>query len=405
MAKPLYFNIPATGHINPTLPVIAELVRRGEEVIYINSAEERALVESTGARFVPYPHMPEMDRLMKESAGEGNIARNSRDLVRLSNDLYPFALDIIAQEKPDYIIHDSLASWGKLAAKKSGLPAIGFVVTFVLSVQNMPPMKPTAILTMMGQLAQVMPSYIVDAFKFRQRHGILPVFLINAVLALSATNLVFTSKEFQPGSENFDDSFKFVGVTLTPRPQDADFPFDQLRDTKKVYISLGTMVRNEAFLRTCFEAFKNEPAQFILAAGKKTDLAALEPIPANFIVRNFVPQLDVLQSVDAFITHGGINSVQEGLIYGVPLVVVPQQLEQAVVALQVEKHRAGVALQVQPPYGRVSAEELRNAVRQVLSSSEYAANAKKLGQSLIDAGGVNRAVDEILGLSKIKSHT
>jgi UDP:flavonoid glycosyltransferase YjiC (YdhE family) len=106
-----------------------------------------------------------------------------------------------------------------------------------------------------------------------------------------------------------------------------------------------------------------------------------------------------LQCVDAFITHGGINSVQEGLIYGVPLIVVPQQIEQASVALQVEKQRAGIALQTQPPYGRVSADELRNAVRHVLSSPEYAANAKKLGQSLIDAGGVNHAVDEILTFS------
>jgi MGT family glycosyltransferase len=400
MAKTLYFNIPATGHINPTLPVIAELMRRGEEVIYINAAEERARVESTGAKFVAYPPMDAMRRLIEEGAGEGNIPRNMRDLVRLSSDLYPFALNLIAQEKPDYIIYDALASWAKLAAKKSGLPTIGFVVTFVLTPQNMPPMKPAALLTTMGQMMQVMPSYLADAFKFRQQHGMFPVFLMEAVMSLGEMNLVFTSKEFQPGGDNFDDSYKFVGVTLTPRPLDADFPFDQLRDTKKVYISLGTIAKNDAFLRTCFEAFKDEPTQFILSAGKKTDLAALEPIPANFIVRNFVPQLDVLQRVDAFITHGGINSVQEGLIYGVPLIVVPQQIEQASVALQVEKQRAGIALQTQPPYGRVSAEELRNAVRQVLSSSDYASNAKKLGESLNTAGGVNRAVDEILKFSR-----
>jgi MGT family glycosyltransferase len=400
MAKTLYFNIPSTGHINPTLPVIAELVQRGEEVVYINAAEERARVASTGAQFIPYPPMPEAQQLFQAGASEINIARNSRDLVRVSNNLYPFALDIIAQETPDYIIYDSLASWGKLAAQKAKLPGIAFVTTFVLSPQNLPPMKHAALLTMLWQLVQVMPSYLSDALQFRLRHGIFPVFLLEAVMALGDMNLVFTSKAFQPDGEAFDDNYKFVGVTLTPRPFDVDFPFDQLRDTKKVYISLGTLSKNETFLRTCFEAFKDEPVQIILSAGKTMDLAILEPIPANFIVRNFVPQLDVLQRVDAFITHGGINSVQEGLIYGVPLVVVPQQLEQAAVALQVAKHRAGVALQTQPPYGRVAADELQNAVRQVLSSTEYAANAKKLGQSLIDAGGVQRAVDEILKFSR-----
>jgi MGT family glycosyltransferase len=228
-----------------------------------------------------------------------------------------------------------------------------------------------------------------------------PVFLMGAVMAFGDLNLVFTSRKFQPSSDSFADNFKFVGVTLTPRPLDVDFPFDQLTDAKKVYISLGTIAHREDFLRKCFEAFKDEPYQVILSAGKKTDLATLEPIPANFIVRNFVPQLDVLQRVDAFITHGGINSVQEGLIYGVPLVVVPQQVEQSVVAMQVIKHKAGVGLQVQPPYGQVSADELRNAVRTVLSTTDYATNAKKLGQTLQDAGGVKRAVEEVIAFSRL----
>ena len=400
MGKTVFFNIPATGHINGSLPVFAELVRRGEEVIYVNAEEERARVESTGARFVPYPDLSEMERLMKESTADGNIPRNMRDLVHISNNLYPFALDVIQHEKPDYVMYDTLASWGKLAAKKAGLRTVSFVTTFALNAKSMPPMKPAAILTTMGQMVQVMPSYIRDALRFRLEHGIIPVFLMEAVMALGDLNIVYTSREFQPAGHTFGDNFKFVGVTLTPRPLDAEFPFEQLRDTKKVYISLGTLARNDDFLRKCFEAFKDEPYQVILSAGKKTDLAALEPIPANFIVRNFVPQLDVLQRVDAFITHGGINSVQESLIYGVPLVVVPQQVEQAVVALQVEKYKAGIALQVQPPYGQVSAEALRNAVRSVLSSGEYVENAKKLGQTLTDAGGVNRAVDEVLNFAR-----
>jgi UDP:flavonoid glycosyltransferase YjiC (YdhE family) len=41
-------------------------------------------------------------------------------------------------------------------------------------------------------------------------------------------------------------------------------------------------------------------------------------IPANFIVRPSVPQLEVLQGTDIFITPGDLNSVHEGLYYGVP---------------------------------------------------------------------------------------
>ena len=135
----------------------------------------------------------------------------------------------------------------------------------------------------------------------------------------------------------------------------------------------------------------------LLAAGKRTNLADLEPIPENFLVRNFVPQLQVLERADLFVTHGGMNSVHEGLWYGVPLIAIPQQLEQAVVATQVERTGAGVALATRPPYGEVTAPELRAAVEKVLADrATHQAASKRLGDSLRAAGGAARAADLIL---------
>ncbi|MCC6617247.1 MAG: hypothetical protein IT320_27480 [Anaerolineae bacterium] len=80
-------------------------------------------------------------------------------------------------------------------------------------------------------------------------------------------------------------------------------------------------------------------------------MGQLGPIPPNFLVRNFVPQLEVLKRTDLFITHGGMNSVHESLWHGVPMIVIPQQEEQAIVARQVVKNGAGVALGYAPPMG------------------------------------------------------
>ena len=57
-----------------------------------------------------------------------------------------------------------------------------------------------------------------------------------------------------------------------------------------------------------------------------------------------MPQLAVLQRASAFVTHGGMNSVSESLFFGVPLVVVPQMGEQAIVGRQVEALSAGLYL-------------------------------------------------------------
>ena len=51
MSKILFFNIPAYGHMNPTLPLVAELVRRGEQVIYYSSETFQPAIEQAGAAF------------------------------------------------------------------------------------------------------------------------------------------------------------------------------------------------------------------------------------------------------------------------------------------------------------------------------------------------------------------
>jgi UDP:flavonoid glycosyltransferase YjiC (YdhE family) len=51
MSKVIFFNIPATGHVNPSIPLVKELVTRGERVIYYCTETYRAKIESTGAEF------------------------------------------------------------------------------------------------------------------------------------------------------------------------------------------------------------------------------------------------------------------------------------------------------------------------------------------------------------------
>ncbi len=47
------------------------------------------------------------------------------------------------------------------------------------------------------------------------------------------------------------------------------------------------------------------------------------PVPSNFKLYNYAPQLDILQDTDLFITHGGMNSSSEILYFGVPMLVIP----------------------------------------------------------------------------------
>ena len=168
-----------------------------------------------------------------------------------------------------------------------------------------------------------------------------------------------------------------------------------------MYISLGTINHlDEPFYRAVFTAFGDYPAQFILSVGRNTEIVRLGTIPENFIVHNYVPQLAILQQVDLFITHGGMNSVHEGLYYSVPEIVVPHQFEQLLNGKQVVQVGAGVLLGGHYPYGKVTPQELRDAVERVLGTPAYRKNAQRIGATLRAAGGYKRAVAEIEAFHK-----
>jgi MGT family glycosyltransferase len=110
--------------------------------------------------------------------------------------------------------------------------------------------------------------------------------------------------------------------------------------------------------------------------------------------------LEVLQRSAVCVTHGGLNTVEEALYYGVPLVVVPQGVDQFVTAGRVEALGAGVRLDS----STLSAEGLRRAVERVLSDESFRQGSKAIGESFRAAGGYRRAAEEILSFRSLHRH-
>ena len=117
----------------------------------------------------------------------------------------------------------------------------------------------------------------------------------------------------------------------------------------------------------------------------------LGPAPANFIVHSNAPQIEVLQRATAFVSHGGMNSVNESLSYGVPLVVIPQMGEQMIIGRRVEELGAGVYIAKE----EVTAVKLRDGVRRLLAEPHFRSQAAEVRQSFQVAGGASRAADAI----------
>ena len=105
----------------------------------------------------------------------------------------------------------------------------------------------------------------------------------------------------------------------------------------------------------------------------------------------WVPQLALLQRVDAVVCNAGFSTTGEALAHGVPLVVAPIAYDSSIVAERVVA--AGAAVRIR--FYRCTAAELRAGVRQVLDDPTYRHAAAALQQATKLAGGASAAADAL----------
>ena len=390
MGKGLFFNIPSTGHINPAQVLISELVARGEDIVYVLPNNYREQVEQTGATFVPYPDIETL-RTVNQLAQGGNIPHNAHTLVQIGEQLLPFMFKLIELEQPDYIIYDSLCGRAKMALQRFNIPTIATFSTFAFHPMAPPPMPISDIIKTAGQLLGEVREYWQTRQTIQTKHNVKSIGLFEAVACSGDLNIVYTSQKFQVVGNRFGEDYKFVGALIGERPTVPDFPYEFLEKPSLIYISLGTVNNtNIDFYRLCLKTFGDYAGHFLMSIGNQVSVDELGEIPDNFLVMNHVPQLDVLDKAKVFITHGGLNSVHESLLAGVPMIVVPQQIEQGMVANQVKKFGAGLINR------RPSESSLVINLKTIIGMKSFRESAKSLGESLQSAGGVSKAVDEIL---------
>lgn len=396
MARVLFINGVGEGHINPTLGVVKGLIEYGEEVVYLTGEPMRDRVESTGAKVITFDADKYFEAALgaggvSSSAMSGGLLRISSGLLRTAEIIIPSVLEQIKGQCFDYMIHDSMSS-GRLLSQILNLPAINSSTVFALREPDFD--------MWMENLARQFPAdenerarqeFLQLASRLEEKYQVQIDSPYEVFYNPAPLTIVYTSKHFQPFGEHFDESYKFVGPSIAPRSQ-AEFDFSHVDTGNLIYISLGT-VFNQAidFYKLCFEAFSDTKYSVILSVGKQTAISALGEIPDNFVVRNYVPQLEVLQHAKLFVTHGGMNSTSEGLYYGVPLIVIPFMADQPMVARRVEEIGAGIHLD----YEGLSSGGLRESAERVMADYAFKMTCADIGDSFRAAGGYHGAVNDI----------
>ena len=388
MSKIVFFCIPAHGHTNPTLGVVRELVSRGHEVLYYSYNVMREKIEAAGATFVSCD-----DYDMEQKLSPKDAVRVGKDLAFSTKILVDTTLALddrvcadMERMKPDCIVADSMAVWGKAVALKLGIPFVSSTTTFAFNQHSAKLMKQG-----IGDLFKMIfsMSKIGKDIKRLQDKG----YPIKNVLDIiqndeNTHTVVYTSPEFQPCSETFSEKYAFVGPSIRP----AESEIEKTRE-KLVYISMGT-VNNDMLplYRNFIAAFAKTEYQVILSVGNLVPMKEFGDLPENISVYPSVDQIAVLEKADVFISHCGMNSVSESLYFGVPLVMLPQTSEQGAVAERTAQVGAGLKL------AKTDATSIYEAVEQVLSDETYAKNAAVISEGFKRCTGAKGAADKILSV-------
>jgi MGT family glycosyltransferase len=333
-----------------------------------------------------------------------NLPLAALTLLTTAHDLLPSLIDLVKREQPQYLLFDSVCPWGYLLAQIMRLPGVSSMSLMFPTVAEW--FTPSGIRALVSALTNGLPHirpYNRVAQAIAKQYALQPMTINQVFIPLPDLVISYTSALFQPGADKLSSRIKFVGPSLEARLEDDDFPYEALDARPLIYISLGSVMnQNLGFFKACLAAFGNSTKyQVVMSVGQKINLDDLGAIPENFTVRRYVPQLKLLERAKLFITHGGMNSVQEGLYYRVPLLVVPQQDEQALIARRVQQLGAG--LQLMNPNTPLDPSHVRYHAERILNNKTYRQQAGRIGESLRAAGGHRRAADEILKLIQLDS--
>lgn len=367
--KILFINLPYHGHVVPTIGLVRELIKKRCEVTYLMPFDWEEKIAESGAQFAGYQNHKQLSEQMKNA----------------------YAAAEIIIEQFDLVVYEQFFFLGKHLAEKYHKPVVRI---FTAPVTNRKLMD--AFINSKGPLSIFKYKWITRAFTKDIAKDI-PLktdnWLDEIIYNPPKLNLVYTLREYQPFQEEFsEEHYKFLGPSIYERKNET---FDFIKkDRPIIYISLGTVLKGKvSFFQNCIEAFRNENVDVIISVGRKFSIKKLKNISENIHIYSFVPQLKVLEMADVFVTHGGMNSVSEALVYGTPMVVIPFVSDQPVNAECVERLGVGKCLL----YKHATKSGLKHTVVSVLRDENIKANMLRVREWIKQSPGNKGGAEMIIG--------
>jgi MGT family glycosyltransferase len=298
----------------------------------------------------------------------------------------PQLIEELLAEDADLVVHDCHALWGRVAADFLGLPRI---------VSN--PLFPAPMPASGERVKQLFPEGWIEqarraeaSSRLLEREWAVDVGdWYAAMLSTGERTVTYTTPEIV-GPACAERPVRYLGPLMDPRLEAVEMP----PGPPQVYVAFGTFsnFRRDLY-QVAIEALADEDVDVIVSTGRgMITPVELQPLPANIKAHEWVNSRQVLSTAGVHVTQAGGSSVHESLLAGVPMVCLPQDVDQNLWARRVCDLGVGEAPELDPV-------EVRAAVLRLLADDAPRSQAQAIGRRLAEYDGgaeVRRLIDEAL---------
>jgi hypothetical protein len=394
MARFLFLSWSHQGHVDYGGASFLRLARRlldaGDEVSWAltqtgwGGATKRELERSMAAQQIPVSRLGEADLELPIPAPA--LTRKREPILSSVRTLAAF----LADERVDVLVAERRCVLAGIAAWLAGVPWVAVGTDGQRWTDHF---EKRGYYSLPGAFADSSASAIAAELGAR---GCPPELLQTSHLVSPFLNLSFFPRDF----------YGPPGTSAGAGPPCAHFVGSELRGEEaqaggRVLVTLGNTGSRRgiltAFLRivTLIESGKiRRPAPLTFLTGRTPAGAMLAPIAARkdwLVVRDWQPYFEAFSGVDWALGNGGAAFTWHALFQGAPVLIVgPQAGDQRFNGQQVQAHRLGVMLRVEPL--ELDAERVRDSVA-FLESEETRERCRAWSRRLRSGGGVEAAAE------------
>lgn len=395
------------------------LQRRGHDVRFMGFLDSEAAIRTAGLQFVPiceraFPRGELAGRLHRLSVLKGQEALQFT--VDLLADMCHAVLEDGARALHDTateaLVLDTVHRGLNLVAMHMGLPYVHVASALHFDFSGHTPLSvfdwphatgPEAMARNLEgtRMGRAMSSRIIEVQReYSERMG-LPLDWSEPAAGISQLAwLTQCPREFDFKSDHWPPYFHHIGPLQDGEGRaPVPFPWARLTGEPVIYASMGTLQTGlDDVFRMIAGAAGAPGRQLVLAVGDHLDAERIGPVPANTIVVQQAPQLELLPRAALCITHAGLNTALESLANGVPMVAIPITNDQPGVAARIAHSGTGVFI----PLPELTTERLRAAVDRVLTEPSFRENARRLQKAIARKNGPEVGADLIEKAFRVK---